>query len=294
MYANAIRVVLKGYLPISLLPPMKLKKSYKSPKKAIQISNPDYDIVIKTLHLYYDMKLVTFGINEEKNLIVQFPVFVQPYTQQQLILYQIEMAAVPIIDHNAQTHFYTHLWVDRPFIALNSETYISLQHQELRMCKDIGYEFYCEELFVVKHKSKYSCETATYFDLGSDIIKENCNFVYIFNKTNIIPAVLDCRHEIILCNCEIEVENHFLLEYLAAWHDTNSKLIMYFMVNTAFVNYLDNLTNSLHYPLLMNRTTHEQILPISLQSFDFDTDLLKAPKTLKGFVHQFQHKKRNF
>ena len=54
-------------------------------QKAIQISNPDYDIVIKWWHLYYDMKLVTFGINEERNLIVWFPVFVQPYTQQQLI-----------------------------------------------------------------------------------------------------------------------------------------------------------------------------------------------------------------
>ena len=50
-------------------------------KKAIQIYNSDYDVGIKRLHLYYDIKLVTFGINEERNLIVQFPVFVQPYTQ---------------------------------------------------------------------------------------------------------------------------------------------------------------------------------------------------------------------
>ena len=81
MYASAIRVLLKGYLPISLLPPMKLQEILKEVKKAIQISNPDYHVVIKRLHLYYDMKVVIFGINEERNLIVQFPVFVQPYTQ---------------------------------------------------------------------------------------------------------------------------------------------------------------------------------------------------------------------
>ena len=68
---------------------MKLQKILKEVKKAIQISNPDYDIVIRWFHLYYNMKLVTFGINKERNLIVQFPVFIQPYTQQQLILYQI-------------------------------------------------------------------------------------------------------------------------------------------------------------------------------------------------------------
>ena len=31
------------------------------------------------------MKPVTFGIDNDKNLIVQFPVFIQPYTQQPLI-----------------------------------------------------------------------------------------------------------------------------------------------------------------------------------------------------------------
>ena len=79
------------------------------------------------MHLYYDIKLVTFGIDEERNLIVQFPVFVQPYTQQPLILYQIETVPVPIIDQNKQAHSYTHLQIDRPYIALNFETYISFR-----------------------------------------------------------------------------------------------------------------------------------------------------------------------
>ena len=110
------------------------------------------------------MKLVTFSTDKDKNLIVQFPVFIQPYTQQLLILYQIKTVPVPIIDQNTQAHSYTHLQVDRPYIALNSERYITIRQQELRMWKRIGYEFYCEELFVVKHKSKYSCESAIYFE----------------------------------------------------------------------------------------------------------------------------------
>ena len=42
-----------------------------------------------------------------------------------------------------------HLQEERFYIALNFETYISLRHQELRMCKNIGYEFYCEELLLL-------------------------------------------------------------------------------------------------------------------------------------------------
>ena len=30
-------------------------------------------------------------------------------------------------------------------------TYITIRQQELRTCKRIGYELYCEELFMVKH-----------------------------------------------------------------------------------------------------------------------------------------------
>ena len=88
-----------------------------------------------------------------------------------------------------------------------------------------------------------------YFDLGSDIIKENCNFAYYFNKTDIKPKVLDGRNEIILenwpdekhivcnvnndipvkilsftydlvnrsilCNCGIKVENNIFIRTLA-------------------------------------------------------------------------------
>ena len=71
------------------------------------------------------MKLVTFGIDENRNLIAQFPVFVQLYNQQPLILYQIETVPVPIIDQNKQVNSFTHLQIDRPYIALNSETCIS-------------------------------------------------------------------------------------------------------------------------------------------------------------------------
>ena len=123
-------------------------------KKTIQTTNPDYDIVIKRLYLYDDIKLVTFGIDKVRNLIIQFPVFVQPYMQQPLILYQREKVPVPIVDQNKQANFYTHFQKSRPYIVLNSETYISIRQQELRTCKKIGYEFYCKELFVVKCKSK--------------------------------------------------------------------------------------------------------------------------------------------
>ena len=128
-----------------------------------------------------------------------------------------------------------------------------------------------------------------YFNLCPDTIKENCKFNFYYNKTDIVPTILDGGNEIILanwpndkhiicninndipikipshpyvlvnrcvlCNCCIEAENHLLLESLAACQDTNSKLIMYFTINTTFDNYLDyfpNLTESLQFPIIRN------------------------------------------
>ena len=116
------------------------------------------------------------------NLVILFPVFIHPYTQKPLILYQLETVPVPILDTNTEAQPYTNLKVRKLYLALNSETYISLTNQELRSCKKIGNKFYCEEIFVVKHKSSYSCESAIYFNLTTDIIKNNCNFDFFTIK----------------------------------------------------------------------------------------------------------------
>ena len=250
LYSKVIRVLSKGYLPISLLPPSKLEKVLKEVRVAIAKSNKDYDLVLTRLYLYYNMKLVTFGIDNQRNLIVQFPVFVQPYTQKRLIMYQIKPVLVPTLDENEQVHSYTELKIGKLYIALNEETYIMLHTQELKMCKKIGYEYYCKELFVVKIKNRYSCTSAIYFNLESDVIKANCEFQYYYNKTDIKPIILNGGFQIILanwpnyrkimslhnnnipinipghpyvlmnqsilCNCNIEAENNFLLESLAA------------------------------------------------------------------------------
>ena len=192
-------------------------------------------------------------------------------------MYQIETVPVPFLDENEQAQSYTQLKIEKPYIALNTETYITLYTQELSTCKKIGYEYYCEELFVVKSKTRYSCASAIYFNLGPEIIKGNCEFEFHYNKTDVKPTVLDGGYQIILanwpsykkimcahnnnilisiashpcvlmnrsilCNCDVEAESNFLLESLAVCVNSEVKtdLEMYFTVNMAFVNYFDDV-----------------------------------------------------
>ena len=330
LYSRSIRILSKGYLPISLLPPSKLEKILNEVKIAIMKSNKDYDLVLTRLYLYYDMKLVTFGIDSQRNLIVQFPVFVQPYTQKRLVMYQIETVPVPILDENEQAHSYTELKIEKPYIALSDETYITLCSQELKTCKRIGYEYYCEELFVIKSKTRYSCASTIFFNLESDVIRANCEFQYYYNKTDVKPTVLDggfqiilanwpsyrkimCSHHnnipvnipghpyvlmnrSILCNCDIEAESNFLLESLAACEgpDAKTDLEMHFTVNLAFMNYFDDILENFEKPIALNWTKQEQILQISLKTFEINPNLINAPTMLKELAVRYRNKKNTF
>ena len=153
------------------------------------------------------------------------------------------------------------------------------------MCKMIRYKYYCEELFVIKSESKYSCSSTIYFNLESDVIKANCEFQYYYNKTDIKPTVLDhgfqiifanwpnyrkimCSHnnnipvnipshpyvlmnQSILCNCNIEAESNFFLESLAACEGQETKIDieMHFTINLAFVNYFNDMIEELGIPI---------------------------------------------
>ena len=65
---------------------------------------------------------------------------------------------------------------------------------------------------------------------------------------------------------------------------------MYFTVNTAFINYLDqfsNLTESLELPIIKSKTTFKQTLHISLNVSKFDSTLLTASSDLKDFIYWY-------
>ena len=61
------------------------------------------------------------------------------------------------------------------------------------------------------------------------------------------------------------------------------------MANTAFLDYFDELIYTLKVPVLQNVTMQEHILPIFLDSDDFDKELLEAPETSKQRNFYFDH-----
>ena len=65
-------------------------------------------------------------------------------------------------------------------------------------------------------------------------------------------------------------------------------------LRASFINDLDHLTKLPDSTVLLNLTTYEQTILVTLEDFDIEPDIAKAPKTLKDIVYQMKNMKGNF
>ena len=194
--------------------------------------------------------------------------FIKDFKQPPLSLFEIETVPVAIPDKNRQADSYSQVRIHKSYIAAGMDYYIQIRMTEILMCKSIGYIYYCEELFIVKHKSKHSCASAFFYELGPQQVIKNCRFDYMYNAT-VPPVILDGGRDVLanfhgprslkctsrngglakpapehtyavvnrefLCDCQLDLEHVSVLRQLTSCNkDRSSKLIMQFHINIAF------------------------------------------------------------
>ena len=330
---RSIAILSKGYLPPHLFPPTTLVQISQQAIAMMKIQNPDYVLALPHIIDYYDMRLVTFGRDDQDRLVICFPIFIKDFNKEPMTLHQIETVKVPIVDTNQKADSYTEVVTTKPYIATNKEYYIQLVLPELVMCKKIRGIFYCEELFLVKHKTQLSCESAIYYNLSREVILENCQFNYYYNIT-VTPSVLDggshivlanmmnkkkliCSYDQslarplpsssyalvsrdILCNCHIQIGLTYVLKSITSCNETKMPTLEY-TVNLAFMDYFHSFWNNGSLATLpLHPTTEEILLPISMEDFTQDPDFIiygqhmnRDPDTLQE-LSQLTYQKQIF
>ena len=326
---RSIAILSRGYLPPQLFSPTDIVRISQAALSMIKNKHPDYVLAIPQASSYYDMRLVTFGIDENDRLVVCFPIFVKDFSRKSMTLYQIETVPVPILDTNEEANSYSQAVINKPYIATNNDYYIQLKIEELFMCKQIKHIYFCEELFLVKHKTKHSCESALFYNLESAFVKQNCQFKYFYNTT-VIPSVLDGGSEIVLanmlnekrlictydqglakplpaspyvlvdrrllCHCHIQSGLTYVLKTIGSCNSTDQP-VLYYTVNLAFLNYFSTFLNgSVNIP--SNPMEDETVLPIAMEDFSKDPDFpvycqdsSMFPTFLDQLVHVHYQKK---
>ena len=90
-------------------------------KAALQKTDPNYNLLFHDLYYYYDMQMVSFSYDKDFNFLLQLPVFIEPYFQDPLSLYQIETVPIPIKDINTEANSYSWLWLRKVYLAMTEE-----------------------------------------------------------------------------------------------------------------------------------------------------------------------------
>ena len=267
---NGIAIVTQGRLPRALISDNQLREILGKVDAMVKRNYPDYVLAAKHISHYRDMKMVTFSVDQQAHsLILTFPAFIKNYKQPPLSLYEVETVPVPIIDKNVKADSYSQVRIEKSYIAAGTDYYIQLRISELLMCKSIRYIYYCEELFVIKHKSRHSCVSAIFYNLGPATVIKNCKFDYYYNIT-VPPIILDGGRDVLLANfhgpsslkcssvngglakpapentyavvnreflydCQLDLEHASVLRQLSSCSkSSSSKMHMKFTINLAF------------------------------------------------------------
>ena len=162
-FLDGIAILTQGRLPRALISDSQLREILGKVDAMVKRNYPDYVLAATHISHYRDMKMVTFAVDQQTHsLIVIFPAFIKNYKQPPLSLYEVETVPVPIIDKNVKANSYSQVRIEKSYIAAGTDYYIQLRISELLMCKSIRHIYYCEELFVIKHKSRHSCVSAIF------------------------------------------------------------------------------------------------------------------------------------
>ena len=317
---DAIAILSQRRLPRSLFPDQRIEGILAQVDKMVRLRYPDFELAANHISHYRYMELVTFSVDRiTHSLVVTFPVFIKDYKQPPLLLFEIETVPVPIPDRNKQADSYSQVRIQKDYIAAGMDYYIQIRMTEMLMCKSIGYIYYCEELFVVKHKSKHSCASAIFYELGPSQVIKNCKFDYLYNET-VPPVILDGGKDILLanfqgprslkctsvngglakpapehtyavvdreflCDCQLDLEHASVLRQLSSCNrERSSKLVMQFHVNIAFLELLRERSPQTAELVQPKFTDHRQIFEIKL--FEGKPRRLDQPTDLETFMEK--------
>ena len=296
-FLDGIAIVTQDRLPRALISDNQLREILGKVDAMVKRNYPDYVLAATHIFHYRDMKMVTFAVDQQTHsLIVTFPAFIKIYKQPPLSLYEVETVPVPIIDKNVKANSYSQVRIEKSYIAAGTDYYIQLRISELLMCKSIRHIYYCEELFVIKHKSRHSCVSAIFYNLGPATTTKNCKFDYYYNTT-VPPVILDEGRDVLLanfhgprslesssvngglakpapehtyavvnreflCDCQLDLEHASVLRQLSSCSKSStSKMHMTFIINLAFWEMFKKRSPnraSIYSPNILKRCKHFQ------------------------------------
>ena len=201
---DALDNLSNNLLSHSVVRPSVLKRMIEHVKQQLAEKYTNYELVITEVHDYYNLPVSSFDY-VDGILGVFVPLFIRPNLQEPMYVYNVRTIPVPyhinskMIDATESEKAYTQIIPDTEMVAMNRDTYINVDHSELKQCIKFSVMYFCEQTFLMKHTSEHTCETAIYHEQSPDLIKDKCNIQY-YPELDPTPQILDAGKHILLGN----------------------------------------------------------------------------------------------
>ena len=153
-----------GLLSHTIIPPGKLPELLEHVNMELIEHFKEYELAMTEIHQYYDLPLVSYSYMDGM-LILQIPIYIKHYLQQTLELFSLQTVPGPYHPNSKSAddnQAYTWFKPDRYMLAMSSPTYLALDTKQLPNCRRFSTIYYCENLFLVTHRSEHTCESAIY------------------------------------------------------------------------------------------------------------------------------------
>ena len=144
-----------GLLSHTIIPPGKLAELLEHVNMELIEHFKEYELAMTEIHQYYDLPLVSYSYTDGM-LILQIPIYIKHYQQQELELFSLQTIPVPYHPNSKSSNdnqAYTWLKPDHDMLAMSSSTYLALDSKQLPNCRRFSTIYYCENLFLVTHRS---------------------------------------------------------------------------------------------------------------------------------------------
>ena len=208
-----------GLLSHTIIPPGTLAELLEHVNMELIEHFKEYELAMTEIHQYYDLPLVSYSYTDGM-LILQIPIYIKHYQQQTLELFSLQTVPVPYHPNSKSSddkQAYTWLKPDHDMLAMSSSTYFALDSKQLPNCRGFSTICYCENLFLVTHRSKHTCESAIYWNESASLINEKCNFEY-YHELTPEPRVLDAGDYPLLAGLPIPWSRRRYAAMQVYWH----------------------------------------------------------------------------
>jgi len=96
---------------------------------------------------------------------------------------------------------YTWLKPTNRYLGMGKAAYLNFDQDKLDACKLLGEIYYCENLFIMRHISDHTCESAIFFN-QTEKVMELCDFQYMPSYTP-PPTILDAGEYLLFAGLEL-------------------------------------------------------------------------------------------